>query len=337
MGTIFRQRLLTILSIIIQFTFFLHTVQSLQLQTFQKLPIPANGPESMAFDSKGHGPYTGINDGRIVKYLGPKKGFVDFATTSANRTKKLCDGNTNSNLELTCGRTMGLEFNHKTGQLYALDARYGPMVVGPNGGLATPLAPGQPGLEGVPHDLPDGLDVDQVTGDVYFTYAGSVFLTGNLTLILSGDTGGRLLKYDPKTKKVTLALDGLSGPFGNAVSKDGKYVLITEYITRTIRKFWLKGPKANTSEVIVTLPGHPDNIKRTNSGNFWVAQTIINLDSTPPSSIPLGQKINAHGKILETLKLDSEYPDKSISEVNEHDGSLYIGTGSTNFVGLFLR
>lgn len=85
MATIFSQRLLAILSIIIQFTFSLHTVQSVLLQTFQKLPLPANGPESMAFDSKGHGPYTGISDGRIVKYLGSKKGFVDFATTSANR------------------------------------------------------------------------------------------------------------------------------------------------------------------------------------------------------------------------------------------------------------
>lgn len=97
----------------------------------------------------------------------------------------MCDGNTDSNLEPTCGRTMGLEFNHKTGELYALDARYGPMVVGRNGGLATPLAPGQPGLEGVPHDLPDGLDVDQVTGNVYFTYAGSIFLTGYVILIPS--------------------------------------------------------------------------------------------------------------------------------------------------------
>lgn len=50
------------------------------------LPLPqgTNGPESLAFDSFGGGPYTGISDGRIVKYSYPF-GFIDFAFTAATR------------------------------------------------------------------------------------------------------------------------------------------------------------------------------------------------------------------------------------------------------------
>lgn len=155
-----------------------------------------------------------------------------------------------------------------------------------------------------------------------------IFFSSNITKILeSGDTSGRLMKYDPETKKVTLALDGLSGPIGVGTSNDGSFVLIPEYITRTIRKLWLKGPKANTSEVLVKLPGHPHNVKRTESGEFWVAETL--------PSVPYGRKINADGEILDSVRLDSEYENELISEVNEHQGSLYVGGGYTNFVGLF--
>lgn len=57
---------------------FLHLASSnFHLQTI--------GPEASAFDRKGGGPYTGIADGRIVKYQGPRVGFTDFAVTSPNR------------------------------------------------------------------------------------------------------------------------------------------------------------------------------------------------------------------------------------------------------------
>lgn len=41
------------------------------------------GPESLAFDPLGRGPYTGIADGRIVFWDGHN--WTDFAFTSANR------------------------------------------------------------------------------------------------------------------------------------------------------------------------------------------------------------------------------------------------------------
>ena len=45
----------------------------------------AVGPESLVFDSNGEGPYTGVADGRVLKWLGEGSGWIEFATTSANR------------------------------------------------------------------------------------------------------------------------------------------------------------------------------------------------------------------------------------------------------------
>ncbi|XP_049386690.1 protein STRICTOSIDINE SYNTHASE-LIKE 10-like [Solanum stenotomum] len=83
---------------------------------FSKLQLPLRtiGPEAAAFDRKGGGPYTGIADGRIVKYQGPKVGFTDFAVTSPNRTKAKCDGKNGPELQQICGRPFGLGFYYKT-------------------------------------------------------------------------------------------------------------------------------------------------------------------------------------------------------------------------------
>ncbi|OAY72855.1 Protein STRICTOSIDINE SYNTHASE-LIKE 8 [Ananas comosus] len=48
------------------------------------LPIPgANGPESIAFDATGGGPYTGVSDGRILKWRGPEGGWLEYASMSS--------------------------------------------------------------------------------------------------------------------------------------------------------------------------------------------------------------------------------------------------------------
>jgi hypothetical protein len=43
------------------------------------------GPESIAFDPQGRGPYTGVSDGRIIRWDGPELGWITFATTNNNR------------------------------------------------------------------------------------------------------------------------------------------------------------------------------------------------------------------------------------------------------------
>lgn len=153
-------------------------------------------------------------------------------------------------------------------------------------------------------------------------------------LLSSGDTSGRLLKYDPRTKKRTVVLTGLSGPNGVAVSKDGNFVLVSEYIGGRIRKFWVEGSKANTSEVLLNLTGSPDNIKRTRNGDFWVP---VNVERLLPreSTIPLAQKFNEEGQILETINFYGEYDQTYITEVHQHHKSLYVASIHTDFVGVY--
>ncbi|XP_062118830.1 protein STRICTOSIDINE SYNTHASE-LIKE 12-like [Humulus lupulus] len=128
---------------------------------FQKLYLPSTstGPEAIAFgpiDPFSGDLYTGISDGRIVKYN--TSTFIEVYITSPNRSSVLCDGtNIAPILGPICGRP--------------IDAYKG-FLMGGKEKLALQLATG---AEGVPFKFPDGLNVDQLTGDVYFTDASSVF------------------------------------------------------------------------------------------------------------------------------------------------------------------
>ncbi|KAK4490670.1 hypothetical protein RD792_001361, partial [Penstemon davidsonii] len=299
--------------------------------SFNKLPLPSIGSESYTFDSENNGPYTGLNDGRVVKFQDPKTGFVDFATTTLNRSKKFCDG-TNGydvNTSLICGKPIGLEFNLKTKELYILDAYHGLMVVGMEGGVATQLS------GGTHFDYADAIDIDTTTGVIYITDIGDIFFKNhNFTDILfkGNNRSGRLLKYDPKMKKIDVLLEGLAMPAGLAINKDGSFVLIAEYLTCKITRFWVNGPKANTSETFLELPGNPDNIRRTDSGDFWVAVNIQKLEPKR-TAFPLGQKISAKGEILQTVNFYGEY--NGTTEVKEHLGKLYVASLKTDFVGVY--
>lgn len=126
------------------------------------------GPESVAFDPQGRGPYTGIADGRVVFWDGARWGT--FATTSPRWTDELCSGPKASPMEYLpnehiCGRPLGLRFDKRNGDLYIADAYFGLLKVGPEGGLATPLATE---AEGVRLNFTNDLDLDD-EGNVYFT------------------------------------------------------------------------------------------------------------------------------------------------------------------------
>ncbi|KAI4381542.1 hypothetical protein MLD38_007608 [Melastoma candidum] len=54
------------------------------LHAARVLPVGnAFGPESLAFDPQGGGPYVSVADGRVLKWEG-KGGWVDFAVASSS-------------------------------------------------------------------------------------------------------------------------------------------------------------------------------------------------------------------------------------------------------------
>jgi len=55
-----------------------------QYQNMVPIDNGAVGPESIAFDPNGEGPYTGVSDGHIIKWHRHENRWVDFAVTSSS-------------------------------------------------------------------------------------------------------------------------------------------------------------------------------------------------------------------------------------------------------------
>ncbi|XP_076910013.1 protein STRICTOSIDINE SYNTHASE-LIKE 12-like [Bidens hawaiensis] len=308
-------------------------VVSGQFATFSKLELPqgVSGPESAAF--RGfllftEGPFTSVYDGRIMKWQGPIVGFVDFAYTAPGRNKQFCDGTTDPYLGPTCGRPLALSFNPKTRLLYIVDAFFGLLVVGPTGGLATQLAGG--------FKFALGVDVDLITGNVYFSDGSLTYDIRNTTQPgFKPDSTGRLLCYDPVRKRVDVLLSGLSGGGGPAVSPDGTFVLVPEFNSNRISKYWLVGPKAGQVELLLNNVGNPNKIKRAGRfGEFWVALSIGFVPPTPLIT-PQGVRFNSNGVVLQTVSFATQFFNKSITLVQEQNGKLYVGSRLTNFIGVY--
>ncbi|CAJ2634950.1 protein STRICTOSIDINE SYNTHASE-LIKE 12-like [Trifolium pratense] len=306
------------------------------LQKRLQLPSPLTGPESLAFDLTGGGPYVGSSDGRIFKYIGQDEGFIEYASTSRNRDKTLCDGLADfSELQATCGRPLGLGFNQQTGDLYVADAYFGLVKVAPGGENVTHIFGSE---NAYATRFTDGLDVDPETGIVYFTEASTNFRFKDFeTLIDSEDKSGSLLKYDPSTDQTTVLLGNLAMPSGVAVSSDGSFVLVGEYLANRIQRVWLKGPNAFSSELFMPLAGSPNNIKRNSRDQFWISVNGIFRSPIFQRNInfPTGVKVSENRIILQIVSLISEYGTESASEIQDYNGTLYSGSLQASYATIF--
>ncbi|KAJ4758616.1 Strictosidine synthase [Rhynchospora pubera] len=188
------------------------------------------GPESVEFDPSGLGPYTGVSNGRILKWQG---NWTDFAYNSMYRDRD-CVENRN---ESKCGRPLGLRFNDVTGNLYVADAYLGLLSVGPKGGLVDVLATE---AEGVPFKFLNGLDVDQLTGDVYFT-----------------DSSDHIVRRGPKTGTFELFVDLPGYP---------------DNITRDPRGgYWVAMSNLKGGDLAGAAPEHPVAFRLDQDGNILEA------------------------------------------------------------------
>ncbi|KAL8153602.1 hypothetical protein V2J09_011362 [Rumex salicifolius] len=320
------------------------------------------GPESLEFDRLGRGPYTGLADGRIVRWMGEDKGWETFALVTATWSEEVCaKGNQSTTFkqyrhEKRCGRPLGMRFNIETGELYIADAYHGLLVVGSEGGLASPLATH---VNGEPILFANDLDIHK-NGSVFFTDTSKRYNRVNHFLILlEGESTGRLLRYDPTTKQTHIVLDNLAFPNGVQLSKDHTFLVFAETTTCRLVKLWLEGEKGGTTELVANLPGFPDNVRINERGEFWVAidccrtwpQEILGRNPWIRSvyfrlPVPLnllarwmGMKmytvvslISDKGQVLEVLEDTKGVVMKLMSEVREVDGKLWIGTVAHNHI-----
>ncbi|CAL9107345.1 unnamed protein product [Musa textilis] len=319
------------------------------------------GPESVAFDPQGRGPYTGIADGRVVFWDG--ESWSDFAYTSPNRSE-ICNPKPSPlsylKNEHICGRPLGLRFDKKTGDLYIADAYFGLLKVGPEGGLATPVTTE---AEGIPLKFTNDLDIDE-DGSIYFTDSSTNYQRRNfMQLVFTGEPSGRLLKYNPVVKETTVLLRGLQFPNGVTLSKDGSFFLFCEGSRGRLSRYWLKGEKAGTSDVFAILPGFPDNVRTNEKGEFWVAihcrrsmythltsryfrlrkfllklpipvkyHFLLQIGGRPHAVII---KYSPDGELLEILEDSQGKVVRAVSEVEEKDGKLWIGSVLMPFIAVY--
>lgn len=128
-------------------------------------------------------------------------------------------------------------------------------------------------IDGIPIRFADAV-VEASDGSIYFSDGSTKFAYDKWVLdLLEAKPYGRLLKYDPVTKKTTVLLDGLWFANGVALSPREDYIVICETWKFRCLKHWIKGEKLGITEIFIeNLPGGPDNINISEDRrSYWIA------------------------------------------------------------------
>ncbi|CAL4996502.1 unnamed protein product [Urochloa decumbens] len=300
------------------------------------LPDGLVGPESVAFNNHGAGPYVSVSDGRVLKYNGEGNGWTKFAY-SPSYSKNDCSTPSTTELprsarESSCGRPLGLRFHNNSGNLYIADAYMGLMRVGPKGGEATVLATE---AGGVPLRFTNGVDVDQITGDVYFTDSSTTYTRAQHEMVTGmRDSTGRIMRYNRRTNKVTVLQSGVTYPNGIAISADRTHLIVALTGPCKLMRYWIRGPNAGTSKLFTDLPGYPDNVRPDGNGGYWVAlhrETNEKPNGKEDSHL-VAIRIGAEGERLQEMRGPKDM--RPTEAVEREDGKIYLGSVELPYVSI---
>ena len=177
-------------------------------------------------------------------------------------------------------------------------------------------------------------------------YAGTY--EASLLDIMEHGGNGRVYAFDPASGNVEVLLEGLNYANGVAISEDGNFLVISETGQYRVSKYWLRGGKKGSSEILLeNLPGFPDNLKSGADGRFWLGlaaprnNLLDRLSDKPflrkvvqrlpaamrPSAVPSSHVIafNGDGVVLENLHdLEARFP--TLTGVLETNRALYLTT-----------
>uniref|UniRef100_A0A673B5Z1 Zgc:194209 n=1 Tax=Sphaeramia orbicularis TaxID=375764 RepID=A0A673B5Z1_9TELE len=317
-----------------------------------------HGPESFTADVEGN-MYTGTVDGKLWR-IGPDDSLTLITQMGQNRPE--CGFSTD--FEPVCGRPHGVRLD-RHGQLIVADSYLGLHSVNPQTGQKTLLVANSQGADGVPFAFLNGLDISSQTGVIYFTDSSSRWGRRHVKLeVIELNSLGRLLSYDPQTREVSVLLDSLYMPNGIVLSPEEDFLLLAETSIGRILRYWLKGPKAGTKEVIMdNMIGYPDNIRLSDHGTFLVGITTPRfrklmppfLDMIAPypavkrflaKVIPLSWynallpryalvlELALNGELLGTLHDPEGRLTWAISDVFQHRGRTYLGSTDLPFLAV---
>ncbi|XP_022774023.1 protein STRICTOSIDINE SYNTHASE-LIKE 5-like [Durio zibethinus] len=209
------------------------------------------GPEDIVYDSRSEVIYTGSGDGWIKRV---------WLNESASDTVV-------ENWVRTGGRPLGLALGLNT-EVIVADAYKGLLNISRDGAIEL-LADG---AEDLKFKLTDDVDVAE-DGMIYFTDASHKYSLNEVRQdLFEGRPYGRLISFDPVSKRTEVLLSDLYFANGIAVSPDQDYLVFCETTMRRCRKYYIKGiKKGNVEKFMDNLPGMPDNIRYDGEGHYWIA------------------------------------------------------------------
>lgn len=107
---------------------------------------------------------------------------------------------------------------------------------------------------------------------MYVSDVSTKFTIDEFILSLFASDKGRIVRYDTDSQQVTVIASDIFFPNGMELTANSDALLFTEFASRNVWRYNLKGAKAGTLVKIVDqLPGEPDNIRRSASGKtFWI-------------------------------------------------------------------
>jgi sugar lactone lactonase YvrE len=301
-----------------------------RLATAERFAAGGHAPEGVAIDAEGR-VYTGLEDGRVVRFQPDGRGPENFADTK--------------------GRPLGLQFD-RDGNLIVADAYKGLLSVSRDGAVSVLSNEAGGRRIGCPNDLDIASD-----GTIYFTDATGKFPISVYKYdIIEHRPNGRFLAYDPATKQTRVLIDDIHFANGVALGPGEEFVLVVETGEYKVWRLWLKGARAGEREIFIdNLPGFPDNVTFNGRDTFWLAlvtprnalldrlfphpflrKIVLRLPSflqPAPEKFGFVLGLSPEGRVTQNLQDPTGQHYYSISSALERDGVLYLGSLSEDAAG----
>ena len=301
-----------------------------------------DGPEDVALDADDN-LYCGTRDGKIMRLAAPD--YVDVSV-----------------LANIGGRPLGLMFDAEQ-RIVTCVSGMGLVRVNLDGDVELLTDQTERSLITVQDDttirMADDLDIAP-DGTIYFTDATRRFDIENWGLdLLEGRPNGRLLSFDPKSRKTRTVCDYLVFPNGVCLTHDSRHLLVASTWACSILIFDLQNLADGPRIFIRGLPGYPDNINRSSDGGYWISLAGMRnpvMDEAmkipgvrrrmtrrvPPTNwlfanLNIGGVLKADGagRIVDALWDKPDGPLYMITSTCEHKGALYLGGTTNNKIGRF--